>query len=221
MKLLVVIIFCISLRIQALRQLADSEKILQDKNLPHKIPFARRILLNSIKIPINDSARIETLNIFLAANIYHNIDKINWMLLPDLRYSITNPLSVIKYDPRKEAIKNNHTLKNIGSQSCSLEKLAVITPKLPVPVCPWHWKLVEREDKYPFKRANAICNCENCQANTIFDSVNFKLSSCQNENVLLPALLRESNNGESENWSFHLEEVPVACVCSIRLNPYS
>ena len=108
----------------------------------------------------------------------------------------------------------------IGSQDCSLERLAVSKSKTLVTICPWHWVLVDRDDKFPFKRANAKCNCQNCQAKTIFDSLSEQKSNCQNEFVLMPVLLRESFIDNLEKWSFHLEEVPMSCVCSISLKAY-
>ncbi len=103
----------------------------------------------------------------------------------------------------------------IGSRECNLERLSKSKPL--VSICPWHWILVDREDRFPFKRANAKCNCENCQAKTIYDSNGEPMSSCQNEYVLMPVLYRESLKDDIERWSFNLEEVPMSCACSISL----
>lgn len=84
---------------------------------------------------------------------------------------------------------------------------------------------MDREDKFPFKRANAQCNCENCQAKTIYDSDIYRLSSCQQEFVLLPVLVREvlptlfKTNDTIEKWWFNMEEVPTSCICSLKINP--
>ena len=80
--------------------------------------------------------------------------------------------------------------------------------------------LVEREDRFPFKRVNAQCNCEECQAKTIYDSNDKRLSSCQPQYTLMPVLFRESIVKNKEKWIFKLEEISVSCVCSILLNPF-
>jgi len=91
---------------------------------------------------------------------------------------------------------------------------------VPVPICPWHWILTERKDKYPFKRPYAVCNCQNCQAKTVYDSNMNKISNCQNVFNLMPVLTRDYVSNNIEKWTFSLEEVPTSCVCSIRINPY-
>lgn len=198
--------------------------------------FPNRMLSDYLQLHVNDSYRTELLNRFLSAKIYYNSEKINLMIVPEMRHYFGNLVPTIDLNSNQhidnKVTKNNdsnnhnqtrnkyHKIEEFGNRECSLEKLAY-QHKIPVPVCPWHWMYIERKDRYPFKRPNAKCNCVNCQAKTIYDSTEDKLSQCTTENVLLPALVRESvdKNG-TEKWVFYLEEVPVSCVCSIRLKPF-
>ena len=136
------------------------------------------------------------------------------MMIPEFRSIIERPLDIIKHESA-----SNEVIKGIrvGFQRCSLESIALISMRSPIPICPWHWIMLEREDTFPFKRFNAYCNCQACQAMTAYDTDVKKLSSCQNQYVLMPALLRESFMNGTETWTFHLEEVPTSCACSVKL----
>lgn len=137
------------------------------------------------------------------------------MMVPDFRRIIKNRIGVLKFEP----FKQNNISGIVGVQSCNLEMVAYATVGIePVSICPWHWLVVERQDQYPFKRANAKCNCRDCQAKTIYDTDSKKLSSCFAQFVLMPTLLREAVVNQTERWSFHLEEVAVSCACSIFLS---
>jgi hypothetical protein len=132
------------------------------------------------------------------------------MIIPEFREIIEKPLNIIKHNQtdRAKGIK-------IGEQNCNHESIAYTSFRGPIPICPWHWTLIEREDKFPFKRANAQCNCQSCQAKTIYDSNLKRFSSCNNQFVLMPMLWRVAILNMTETWTFHLEEVPVSCVCSM------
>ena len=136
-------------------------------------------------------------------------------MIPEYRNKIDNPIPIIRHDIDKA--KNSSFF--IGQQICNLESIAYTSFRGPIPICPWHWTLIEREDRFPFKRANAQCNCQNCQAKTIYDSNVKKFSSCNNQFVLMPVLWKNAIVNRTETWTFHLEEVPISCVCSIRLSP--
>lgn len=182
------------------------------KNFSTTLYNSNFFIRNHLKIFINDTFRIEILNSFLAAKIFQNIEELNMVIGPDYGF-FPNHIPIISFIPKYQ-IK-----MTLGAPNCSLEKVAITKLSEAVPICPWHWLITERHDVFPFKRANAKCNCINCQAKTIFDSDSRKLSSCQNEKILMPALFRESIVNHTEQWSFYLEEVPIACICSIRLNP--
>ena len=179
--------------------------------------LVKSALTDQIIVNGNDLHRIDTLGRFLAAKIFQYTDKINMMIVPEFRTMIDNPILLLNYD--QDNVKVNPKSTIIGTKSCSLVEIAYLKPKEPARICPWHWIMAEREDKYPFTRANAKCNCQNCLSKTIYDSDFKRLSSCEPEFALMPALHRESSMNKIEKWVFKLEEVPVACVCSIRLNP--
>ena len=137
------------------------------------------------------------------------------MMVPELRRLIENQIGILKFVPFKQS---NVSLV-VGVQTCNLEIIAHSSvTKEPVSICPWHWQIVERNDRYPFKRANAKCNCKDCQAKTVYDSESKRLSSCFAQFVLMPALWRDTVANQTEKWSFHMEEVAVSCVCSIYLS---
>ena len=101
------------------------------------------------------------------------------MMIPDLMKKIDNPLFIKRHAP---LAKNHVVIVHMGLQKCSLEMIAVslMRPE-PVSICPWHWRMILRDDTYPFKRANAHCNCRDCQAKTIYDSDSNKLAACQSK----------------------------------------
>lgn len=156
----------------------------------------------------------ELLSEFLSLKTNENSDKITMMTIKELRLTFQDSFTIIKYDAN--LLNKTNNIK-FGSQSCNLETIAQID--LSVPVCPWHWEIIQREDKYPFKRPIVRCNCDNCQAKTIFDSDNFRLSFCRPEFLLLPVLIKTSAENKTEKWSFGLEEIPFSCVCAIKINP--
>lgn len=173
-----------------------------------------------LQVSADDPTRNESLNEFLAFKIYQYADKINMMTIPEYRIVLEGSVKIIKNESPgiNQKVGTNQASK-IGTTSCNLEQIAHRKSNEPIPVCPWHWVITERESKYPFKRANAKCNCENCQAKTIYDSDVNRLSSCQPENILMPVLIREKHPNNTEKWWFSMEEVPTSCICSLKLNP--
>lgn len=175
-------------------------------------------LKSFILIHKNESLKVDKLEQFLAGKIATNSEKINSMIIPENRNLFQHTIPILAFKAGHNRKHSNIT--STGSIACSLEKIAYEKNTLPVPVCPWHWLTAIRDDRFPFKRSNAKCNCANCQAKTIYDSDTFKLSGCQTESVLMPVLFRETVVNDTEKWTFYLEEVPVACVCALKLNPY-
>ena len=179
--------------------------------------FLRKLKVKSfLSIMSNNTIKSELLNEYLALKVYEYSDKINIMSVPELRIIFENIIKVIKNNV--DSLDSTGSIK-IGTTSCMLEQFSLNRLNTSVPVCPWHWVIMKREDKYPFKRASVKCNCLSCQAKTIYDSDGIRLSSCQPENNLLPVLIRDSVVNGLEKWSFALEEIPNSCVCSLKLNP--
>lgn len=173
---------------------------------------------NQISVAANNTIRNELLNEFLALKIYEFSDKINMMAIPEFRVIFESVIKIIK---KSKNTNEDDELIELGATSCILEEYALKVINTSVPICPWRWVVLRRLDKYPFKRSSVKCNCEKCQAKTIYDSDLSPLSTCQPAFSLYPVLLRESNSNGIEKWSFALEEIANSCVCSLKLNPQS
>lgn len=167
-----------------------------------------------LQISSSSSLKTEYLNDFLTLKLNENNDKINMMLIPEFRFIYQNYFKIYTNDELR-----NDNLIRLGSTSCDLETLSIDMINNSVSICPWHWLIDTREDRYPFKRPLAKCNCNNCQAKTIYDSEIQRLSSCKAVNSIMPVLIRSSVVNDTEKWFFNLEEVPTSCVCSIKLKP--
>lgn len=192
------------------KKLQDNQPLVHLKKMKH---------YNNLDLSQTHVSRNEILNEFLATKIYQHLDIINQMTVPEFRHQFEDTIKISKYNAEEHA--NTTDQKRIGSTSCILEKLTNSHSRISVPVCSWHWVMTEREDKYPFQRPNAICNCKECQANTIYDSDRRRLSGCIPNLTLVPMLFRESfkPDATTERWWFRLEEVPTSCVCSLILKP--
>ena len=118
---------------------------------------------NYIDIHIEDEnlpQKIELMSQFLAAKIAQNIEKINLMSIPELRVALETAFKIVKFS-QTETLKIQD---RIGSTSCKLEKIQDSRFDKKVPVCSWHWDMVERENRFPSRRGYAKCNCDDCQA---------------------------------------------------------
>ena len=169
-----------------------------------------------LEISKTNPIRIDLLTQFLNLKTYQNFDRINMMSIPELRKLHSNYVKILKYNTNPSLPVSNSS--KYGLDHCDLVKMAEFSNV--VSICPWHWSNIERQERFPFKRYVAICNCKHCQANTIFDKDIQKVSLCKPEFSISPVLLRESINGELERWNFYLEEIPTSCVCTIKLNPH-
>jgi len=94
-----------------------------------------------------------------------------------------------------------------------------------VTICPWHWLIIERKNRYPFTVPTAVCNCQKCNAHTIFDNPLNAVSRCTNNFILRPVMFKDINNQvlskrDEELWLFGLERVPISCSCSVKVNVF-
>lgn len=169
---------------------------------------------NFIQIEQTDEMRSNHLNKFLTNKINQYLDEINTMVIPEFSQYYEKYFKII----RATNTINDDNLTKIGESFCNLELVALSKEDKSSSVCPWHYLNVQRVNMFPFSRANAKCNCLNCQAKTIFDSDFFKISKCMPIYSLKPALIRESIIDGVEKWWFCLEEVSTSCVCSVNLN---
>lgn len=180
--------------------------------------FKRIKFKDHLNISIDSKTKSEILNEYLSLKLYENSDTLQLLQRTEFRILSESSFRIIKNNGQYSSNNNNF---KIGSTSCSLEKVAqTLQINKPVPICPWHWEIFKREDIYPFKIQVAVCNCKNCQAKTIYDSDEFRLSECQSQNSFMPVLIRTYLFNNTEKWSFGFEEVPSSCVCAIKLNPY-
>ena len=172
-----------------------------------------------IDVSSSNLSKIDLLNEFMAGKIYQYLETINLMTIPEFRLVFESSIKILKYDSDKVQEDQIHGI--IGSTSCKLEKITNSKIPTAMPVCSWHWIMIDRVDKYPFRRALAKCNCIDCQAKTIFDSERRRLSGCMPNVVLMPVLFRDNlkSNESTERWWFALEEIPTSCICSLRLKP--
>ena len=181
-----------------------------------KNAFKRAKLKKQLIVESDSPVRVELLNEFLALKIYENIEKIYMITLPQIRVAFQE--SILLLDDLNHFRKDNLLVK-LGSTECSLENVALESVNRSSTICPWHWEIHQRQDRYPFKIPVAKCNCESCQAKTIYDSDGYRLSACRHEISFQPVLYRTHHVNKTEKWSFAFEAVPIACVCSIKLSP--
>lgn len=176
---------------------------------------------NYMKVKSTNPLRDQLLKEFLCIKYFQHYDIINYLSIGEFRNKFN--IKIL------EAPKNDHKgmykhLEKHGPDQCDLNTVARAQYDTYVSVCPWHWLITERFDRYPFKLPIAKCNCHRCQARTLFDSDRYKMSSCVNNFALKPVLFREydlaDTSDQEEVWIFSLEEVPVSCSCSVNLNPY-
>ena len=82
-------------------------------------------------------------------------------------------------------------------------------------ICPYHFKIIDRSDRYPHLRTQAICNCANCTRNPANDDVIYK---CMPITILMPALIRDKYAciDGIYLWKPILEYVSIACECKKR-----
>ena len=99
-----------------------------------------------------------------------------------------------------------------GSKNCN-ESLLKILHDHERGLCPWHYKVEYRSDRYPMKRMQARCNCDVCyfvNNRTISEGNDFH---CRQINKLMPVLIRGDCFNGFYNWNIKFEHVSVACMC--------
>ena len=176
------------------------------------------IFSSFLSVSSNNLLKYELLNEFLCVKVFQHLDIINTMIVPELRNTFN--IKIIDSTNIQQANADKRIQKKLGSDVCNLEIIAGNLLNSPVPICPWHWVITKREDRFPFQRSMVKCNCQKCQAKTIFDSEKTQVSRCSPSYTLMPVLLRESVVDKNEIWGFYLEEVATSCVCNIRIQTF-
>lgn len=180
-------------------------------HLEEKAPLKKIKIKAFLTLDSNLTIKNELLNEFYALKIFEYTEKLNTINIPEMRITFEDTIKIVKLNEGNQAYA-------IGSTLCNLENYSILN--VSSPICPWHWAITKREDRYPFRRAFAKCNCKSCQAKTIYDSDMFRLSNCRPETILQPVLIKISTENHTDKWTFGLEEVAFACVCGIRLSPH-
>jgi hypothetical protein len=95
-----------------------------------------------------------------------------------------------------------------GNPSC---QVANITRQNEMNLCPWHYVLMYRLNRYPHFQTQARCNCKNC-AHVKAETTGFNFE-CKPIIKLQPALIKDDFLNGSYVWKPALEEVSIACAC--------
>ena len=80
-------------------------------------------------------------------------------------------------------------------------------------ICPHHFVEENRDDRYPFIRSRAVCNCDSC---LVLPDSSFIKYGCQPIRIFEPVLVRGKclSNGVYE-WTLNYESVAIACGCDV------
>jgi len=172
------------------------------------------IFTNYIKVSRKNPSKNMLLKKFLSIKYFQHYELISYLTIGENPRTTVEFLSILEIPTHKNIIYDK-----LGSKNCRLESLALSSLDKRVTVCPWHWVVISRVDRYPFELPIAQCNCNECQARTLFDLDRVRKSSCNQNYSLRPVLLRElSVDDDQEVWIFSLEKVPVSCSCSVMFN---
>ncbi len=173
------------------------------------------IFSNNLVVSSNNPLKHKLLKEFLSIKFFQHLELINYLTIGEFPRQQIESLSILEIPTQ-----NNVTFDKFGTKKCNLELLAQISLDKRVSVCPWHWVIINREERYPFELPIAECSCVKCQARTLYDTERVRKSSCKQNYSLKPVLFREFSVDGQEVWMFSLEKVPVSCSCSIMLNPF-
>ena len=81
-------------------------------------------------------------------------------------------------------------------------------------LCPWHYKIEYRNDRYPMTRLQAKCNCNNgCYFLNNKINSDGKDFDCHPIRKLMPILVRGDCADGVFNWNIMFENVAIACMC--------
>lgn len=80
-------------------------------------------------------------------------------------------------------------------------------------LCPHHFVEERREDRYPFTRFRAVCNCQKCVG---LPNTHVLTYCCQPITIYKPVLTRgECQLNGVYKWSLRFESVAISCGCNI------
>jgi hypothetical protein len=171
--------------------------------------------------PIEDKLETERKNVynkFKASFVQaysDRIEELSLIQIPEWKLILNE--RIIKYNKNDGNLirKYGHgNVKNCNSTSIKLKQYERVS------VCPSHYVLTVRKNKYPYMRVNVECNCQKC---ILFDKEqpeekNFQFV-CQQEFTLMPALEKvdfKYGQYNESRWVFSMEEVSTSCGCMRR-----
>jgi hypothetical protein len=110
---------------------------------------------------------------------------------------------------------NARIAKIYGKRKCEFRKARVLREKFDF--CPWHYSLFERNDRFPFMRVSAVCNCKKCLLEEFLEYDHNKTEmGCVPIRIPMPALYRKECVNGIYKWVFAIEYVSVACTCAFK-----
>lgn len=120
----------------------------------------------------------------------------------------------VKNEIYKKFIDNTQTIKNeilnFDNNVCNVK--SNFTKLNELAICPYHFKIIDRIDRIPHLRSQAICDCTNCTRGPLHDDAIYR---CMPITILVPALKRDNKvciQGV-HIWKPILEYVSIACEC--------
>jgi len=87
-------------------------------------------------------------------------------------------------------------LYKYGSAECEMRKTSILAKE--IPLCTWHYSLIERKYRYPFKRINAGTG-----------------RRCVFLKLPMPVLIKDKCQNDYYQWKSSMEEVPSSCACVV------
>ena len=121
------------------------------------------------------------------------------------------------YKVLPHATDNEHDSLEYGAKQCNESSLKILHDH-ERGLCPWHYKVEYRSDRYPIMRMQAKCNCGSCfffNSNKTNEGNEF---NCRQIRKLMPTLVRGNCVNGVYNWNIMFEHVSIACMCMKELS---
>jgi hypothetical protein len=127
------------------------------------------------------------------------------------RFAVYHDGEINKQQLASSSVRSNVYYHN-GHRVCDINKQTKWDMNYNA-LCPHHFVVELREDRYPFNRTRAVCNCENCLG--LPDS-GFITYGCLPTMIPQPVLVRGKcmSNGFYE-WTPKYELVAIGCKCDL------
>lgn len=183
------------------------------KQIPNDFVSSDLIKNDYVYLNKSDVFNAGVLKIFLTLKIIQKLDIINFY--PS---RFINDDNITEFSNMTIYNQNQNLNENGQKNDCNKNIiLNTISKRTKLSICPWHWIDVHREDRFPYIRSFAECDCSNCMASTTYDTQNRRLSKCRPFYMHMPVLVKEYVDNETEKWNFGLEKVSNSCLCSIQV----